>query len=355
MRQGTWSGLRAEIARFIRANASSAAATAVDWALVTTVVWAGAHYLVAAAAGAAAGAATDFSLKRWWAFDRDAKGTVAVEGLRYLLVSGASLGANLAISWVLVDGAGAPPVPGVIGASIVVGFLWNYPMQRWFVFPAARRLAVVCDFDGTATLDDLADALSIASIGRERWQRANDAFHRGAISFEQLLREIFEPITASVEEIRSFAADRVRFRPGFERLVRVSRGRGLPFVLASGGLDVYIRPALDKLPPALVEGLEIRANHGEPDGRGLTLSFPYRHAPGACGLCGSCKGAIVKELQAAGHRVIAVGDGNADRCMARVADVLFARGRLQTWCHENGIPYEPFDTLDPVADRIARA
>lgn len=355
MRHRTWSGLRAEIARFLRANASSAAATAVDWVLVTALVWAGAHYLVAAACGAAAGAATDFALKRWWVFDRDARGTVAVEGLRYLIVSGASLGANLAISWVLVDGAGAPPVPGVIAASIVVGVLWNYPLQRWFVFPATRRLAVVCDFDGTATVDDLADALSIASIGRERWQRANDAFHRGAITFEQLLREIFEPITASAEEIRSFAADHVRFRPGFERLVRVSHGKGLPFVLASGGLDVYIRPALDKLPPALVEGLEIRANHGEPDGRGLTLSFPYQHAPGACGLCGSCKGAIVKELQAKGYCVVAVGDGNADRCMAGVADVLFARGRLLDWCRGAGIPCRPFDTLDAVADYVERA
>ncbi len=354
MRRGTWSGLGAEIGRFLRANASSGVATALDWALVTALVWAGAHYLVAAACGAAGGAVTDFALKRWWAFDRAARGTVAAEGSRYLLVSGASLGANLLLSWGLVGGLGAPPVPGVIGASIAVGVLWNYPLQRWFVFPAARRLAVVCDFDGTATLDDLADALSIASIGRERWQRANDAYHRGTITFEQLLREIFEPITASAEEIRSFALDHVRFRPGFERLLRVSRGQGLPFVLASGGLDVYIRPALEKLPPALVEGLEVRANHGEPDGRGLRLSFPYQRAPGACGLCGSCKGAIVKELQAKGYRVLAVGDGNADRCMAGVADVLFARGRLLEWCRGAGVPCAPFETLDAVADYLER-
>ncbi len=159
---------------------------------------------------------------------------------------------------------------------------------------------------------------------------------------------------ASAEEIRSFALDHVRFRPGFERLLRVSRGQGLPFVLASGGLDVYIRPALEKLPLALVEGLEVRANHGEPDGRGLRLSFPYQRAPGACGLCGSCKGAIVKELQAKGYRVLAVGDGNADRCMAGVADVLFARGRLLEWCRGAGVPCAPFETLDAVADYLER-
>ena len=220
---------------------------------------------------------------------------------------------------------------------------------------SATRWAVVCDFDGTATVDDIADALSIEYAGYDRWKRANDSFQAGQITFEQMLREIFEPIAASREQVREFTHRHVRFRPGFERLVAASRERRWPFILASGGLDVYIRPALEKLPRHVADVLEIRANHAEFVAGGLALTFPYQHAPGACGTCGSCKGAIVKDLQARGHRVIAVGDGNADRCMARVADVLYARGRLQEWCHQNGIPCEPFETLDPIADRVARA
>jgi 2-hydroxy-3-keto-5-methylthiopentenyl-1-phosphate phosphatase len=216
------------------------------------------------------------------------------------------------------------------------------------------KYAVVCDFDGTATLEDTADALSIAYIGQERWQQANDAFHAGSISFEQLLREIFEPIGASPAEVRRFALEHVRFRPGFEQLVRACKARGVRFVLASGGLDIYIRPALEMLPPDVAAGLELRANHAEHVPGGLALSFPYQHAPGACGACGSCKGAIVKELQAQGLVVVSVGDGNADRCMARVADVLFARGRLLTWCRQSGIEATPFETLDVVAHRVAR-
>jgi 2-hydroxy-3-keto-5-methylthiopentenyl-1-phosphate phosphatase len=213
--------------------------------------------------------------------------------------------------------------------------------------------AVVCDFDGTATMEDTADALSIRYIGYERWKRANELFHAGRISFEQLLQEIFAPISATPEEVRSFAKAHARFRPGFERLVVTCRELLVPFVLASGGLDIYIRPALELLPPALVEGLEIRANHADHVPGGLALSFPYRHAAGACGKCGSCKGAVVKELQAKGRKVIAVGDGNADRCMARVADLVFARGRLLDWCEREGVPCEPFEALHAVAERVA--
>ncbi len=215
--------------------------------------------------------------------------------------------------------------------------------------------AVVCDFDGTAITEDLADALSIRYAGYERWKRANEAFQAGAIPFDRLLREIFEPVDATPEEVRTFALERARFRPGFERLVETCRERGHPFVLASGGLDIYIRPALERLRPQLADGLEVRANTARYVPGGLALSFPYQHAPGACGSCGSCKGAIVRELKAKGHVVVAVGDGNADRCMAGVADVLFARGRLLDWCRGRGVPCESFDTLDVVADRIGRA
>jgi putative flippase GtrA len=100
-----------------------------------------AHYLAAAAAGAGAGALTDFTLKRHWAFDRASMAPVHREGARYLAVSGASLLLNLALSYALVDGLHLPAVPGVIAASLVVGFVWNYPLHRWFVFRAHARPA----------------------------------------------------------------------------------------------------------------------------------------------------------------------------------------------------------------------
>jgi len=132
-------GLVAEIGRFVRANLSSTVASGAEYLLVTGLVLAHAHYLYAAGAGAVLGAVVDFSLKRHWAFDRAAKGTVHHEGLRYLVVSASSLGLNLALSYALVDGLHLPAVPGVIGASLVIGFAWNYPLHRLYVFHTARR------------------------------------------------------------------------------------------------------------------------------------------------------------------------------------------------------------------------
>ncbi len=220
--------------------------------------------------------------------------------------------------------------------------------------PLERSWAVVCDFDGTAIHADIADALSKRYLGEAAWGEANARFERGDISFRELLHELFEPIAASPAEIRAFAQDHAHFREGFVRLLELARARGVPFVLASGGLDVYIRPALELLPTHLQAELALKANHAEHRDQGLTISFPFADAPDSCGACGSCKGAIVRELQRAGHRVIAIGDGNADRCMARVADALFARERLQAWCDLQSVRYTPFETLDIVADFLER-
>ena len=135
--------LLAEARRFVFANASSAIASGIEWVLVTALVLVGVHYLVAAAAGAVTGAAIDFSLKRYWAFDRARKAGIGHEGLRYVAASAASLALNLAVAWGLVDGLGVAAVPGVVAASIVVGVAWNYPVHRFYVFreAALRRRA----------------------------------------------------------------------------------------------------------------------------------------------------------------------------------------------------------------------
>lgn len=132
-------GLGAEIGRFLRANFSSTVASGLEYVLVTGLVLARLHYLAAATAGAVTGAVTDFSLKRHWAFDRAVKGAVHHEGLRYLLVSAASLVLNLACAYAFVDGLHVPAVPGIIAASLVVGFAWNYPLHRCYVFRAAEQ------------------------------------------------------------------------------------------------------------------------------------------------------------------------------------------------------------------------
>ncbi len=208
--------------------------------------------------------------------------------------------------------------------------------------------AIVCDFDGTALTEDLGDVVSQRFAGYETWRAAEDEYRAGAFDFGVLLRRIFEPITASREEIAAFARSRARLRPGFERLVEACADAGRPFVVCSAGLDVYIEPVLERLPERLRTHLSVRSNRATCSPRGMALEFHRPSRGEGCGRCGFCKGSVVRELRLDGHRVLVCGDGTADRCAADAADFVFATGRLVEYCRSRGIRHGSFETFDEV-------
>ena len=165
-----------------------------------------------------------------------------------------------------------------------------------------------------------------------------------------LLARIFAPITAPRDEISAFARARAVWRPGFERFLAACRAGGRPFLIVSSGLDAYIEPVVAGLPPHLRDHLEVRANRALISPAGTEVSFHGED----CGFCGFCKGNVVRELQAAGHKVVVCGDGSGDRHAAEAADAVFARrgSSLDRYCTERGIRHEAFDTFDEVIARF---
>jgi dolichol-phosphate mannosyltransferase len=125
---------------FRRSQVTSAAATAVDFGLVfglTELV--GFWYVASVAIGAAAGAVTNFALNRRWAFrhteaDFAWKHSVRHQAWRYALVSSGSLILNTLGVWALTETTGIPYGFSVVGVSLAVGFFFNFPLQRRFVF-----------------------------------------------------------------------------------------------------------------------------------------------------------------------------------------------------------------------------
>ena len=49
-----------------------------------------------------------------------------------------------------------------------------------------------------------------------------------------------------------------------------------------------------------------------------------------------------------GGPVILVGDGKSDYCLAKHADIVFAKGKLITHCEQENIPFHRFQTFAEV-------
>ena len=119
---------------FTRAQVASATATGVDFGLLFSMtemlhVW----YVISVATGAAAGAITNFLINRHWSFEAT-HGPWHSQALRYTLVSLGSLLLNTGGTWAVTELARVPYGFSVVAVSVVVGFVYNYPAQRHFVF-----------------------------------------------------------------------------------------------------------------------------------------------------------------------------------------------------------------------------
>ena len=55
-----------------------------------------------------------------------------------------------------------------------------------------------------------------------------------------------------------------------------------------------------------------------------------------------------------GLKVAYVGDGWSDRCAAKAADLVFARGTLAEHLAAEGVAFEPFDDLNDVREGLRR-
>ena len=222
------------------------------------------------------------------------------------------------------------------------------------------ELAVVCDFDGTATLLDIGDEISKHFCGEDYLALQKKLFLEGKLTTRAIIQSIYTPVVAGEAEVLAFALQAAKLRPGFSELVAAARERRAPFFLASGGLRQYIDAVIAAhLPARLRDHVQVRANEAVFSPQGMRISYPgdAESRAAGCDACGSCKRVAVAEARRGGARyVLGIGDGFADLCLAQFADRTFARedSYLQRYCTQHHLPCTPFTDLYGAAEAVRR-
>jgi putative flippase GtrA len=91
----------------------------INLAVYDALLHAGLHYLLAATCSFLVAVTSNYTWNRLWTF-REHRGHVGVQGMRFLLVSLAALGANLLVLDVLVNSAGVDKLVAQAIAVVVV-------------------------------------------------------------------------------------------------------------------------------------------------------------------------------------------------------------------------------------------
>ena len=202
--------------------------------------------------------------------------------------------------------------------------------------------AVLCDFDDTTAVENVAQLLLEHFGENATRQELRRQAHENTISFKQYQECAFRSINASKEAMQAVVKAETNLRPYFKELWRYCQAREIPMAIVTVGLDFYVDALLER------EGLEDVPRYAvkttfTPGGIDYGYTYPWNGSPdpsrGLCLQWGNCKCRVLEEYREKGHMIIYVGDGSSDFCPASIADMVFARGQLTQLCEESGVAY----------------
>ena len=150
-------------------------------------------------------------------------------------------------------------------------------------------------------------------------------------------------------EMRQWALREAEVRPGLAGLMELCRANGVKVEVVSNGMSFYVEAVLER------EGLS-----------GLPFVAPiptfnrvegpvveFSDGVATCERTGLCKCERVLRLRSSGRKIVFVGDGISDFCVAEEADFVIARSALKKHCADHGIAHSEFQDFDDVRRELA--
>jgi 2-hydroxy-3-keto-5-methylthiopentenyl-1-phosphate phosphatase len=219
-----------------------------------------------------------------------------------------------------------------------------------------HSLKVFCDFDGTVAVDDVGEKF-FQTFGGETIPAIIEDLYAGKITPRECYTKEFEALrgltVASCDEF--FGKQTID--PYFRDFSEYCREKNIDLWIVSDGFDFYIKRIMDRYGladiPFLANHLAVSDSIDRTTGElEVEPQFPYTDSECVC--CANCKRNHVINLSGEDDIIVYIGDGISDRCPARYADIVFAKGRLIRYCQEENISYVEFKTFRDVLDGVKK-
>ncbi len=212
---------------------------------------------------------------------------------------------------------------------------------------ASPTIRIFTDFDGTITHEDVGEALLRRFCTETRIDELLDAWARGRVNAVDTYRHLYAGVPQLTGEMLDGFLEDYEIDPSFVRFVAWCAERAYPLVVLSDGFDAYIDRLLRRVGVRVETRINrMRLGSGSPD-----LEFPYSDP--RCPQLANCKSNHVALLSRDEDLIVYVGDGSSDFEAASYADMVFARGALESWCQQHNITFRRFYSFTTVRDVLA--
>ena len=215
------------------------------------------------------------------------------------------------------------------------------------------RLLVLLDYDGTITAHEC-NELVFQRFSGNAWRGPEEELNNGLIGHAECFRRQVALVNASRERLLDASVEAAELAPGFGEFTEALVAGGARVAVVSAGFREVIEAVWRRegLPPVQLFASELVGEHPP-------LGVTFNRSLGDCPVCGTgtCKGGLARLLRRAGDVVAVFGDGHSDLCMAREADVVFARDALAGVCRAQAIEFYALDdyrtALAQLGDELA--
>ena len=202
----------------------------------------------------------------------------------------------------------------------------------------SRKIIIQCDFDGTVTEDDISFIL-LDAFTKGDWRTINKQHSEGKITVGQFNERAFGLVRASKKAMLDYIKDKVKVRPGFQKLVELCQQKGIRLVIVSNGLEFYIKRILEDMG---LYNLEYHAAETRFHANKLKVRYI---GPDGSVVDSGYKEKYVNKYLNEGYNVVYIGNGSSDLSPARGAHQIFATESLLEHCQRTGLTCIPFTSF----------
>jgi 2-hydroxy-3-keto-5-methylthiopentenyl-1-phosphate phosphatase len=202
----------------------------------------------------------------------------------------------------------------------------------------SRKIIIQCDFDGTVTEDDISFIL-LDAFAKGDWRTINKQHSEGKITVGQFNERAFGLVRASKKAMLDYLKDKVKVRPGFQKLVELCQQKGIRLVIVSNGLEFYIKRILEDMG---LYNLEYHAAETRFHANKLKVRYI---GPDGSVVDSGYKEKYVNKYLNEGYHVVYIGNGSSDLSPARDAHQIFATESLLEQCQRTGLTCIPFTSF----------
>ncbi|MBN8555750.1 MAG: MtnX-like HAD-IB family phosphatase [Deltaproteobacteria bacterium] len=220
----------------------------------------------------------------------------------------------------------------------------------WGPTPLPFKVVVFSDFDGTiSNLDTLKHLLN--QKASPEWKFVEEGMASGQIAEREGLQQAFNFLNISFPSAMKEVFKKVSLDPSFKYFADWLDFEGHSLSVLSGGFKKLIQPLMDR------EGLQsvkVLANDVQVSGKSWKV-IPCE-IERLCSACNHCKSSsLFSELKKDPQTfIVYIGDGHTDICPVQLADLVFAKGFLKTYCDQQGIESVGFDSFWDVRRELKR-